>query len=120
MSVRCSLVGALSRKKLLDRLICSDSAILLSTGRGIGFGKEGITGKFGELETDLQFSKNQVCHDRFGFGQSLTMALDSFPKPVSGSVTHESIKTRPSPLSWFNSAHKMITPMVAPAGADSL
>jgi hypothetical protein len=102
-----------SRKELLDSLICPDSAILLSTCRGIGFGKEGITGKFGELETELKFGKNQVSHARFSFGQNLTMALDSFPKPVSGSVTHESIRTRPSLLSWFSSAHKMITPQLA-------
>ena len=42
--------------------------ILLPTTSGIGFGKEGITSKVGELETDSQFSKNQVSHDRFGFG----------------------------------------------------
>jgi hypothetical protein len=95
------------RKELLDSLICPDSTILLSTGRVIGFGKEGITGKFGELETDLQFGKNQVSHDRFCFGQSLTMVLDSFPKPVSGSVTHESIRTRPSLSVWFNSAQEL-------------
>jgi len=95
-----------SRKELLDSLICPDSATLLSPRRRIGFGKKGITSQFGELETDSQFSKNQVSHDRFGFGQSLTMPLDSFPKPVSGSATHESIRTRPCLAVWFNSAQE--------------
>jgi hypothetical protein len=51
-----------------DGIVCSRRHILLSTTRGIGFGKEGITSKVRELETDSQFSKNQVSHDRFGFG----------------------------------------------------
>jgi hypothetical protein len=66
----------------------------LSTTRGSGLAKEGITSKLGELETDLQFNQDQVGHDRFGLIQGLLMLLDSFPKPVSGSATHESIRTR--------------------------
>ena len=83
-----------SRKELLDSLICPESAILLSTGRGIGFGKKGITSQLGELKTDLQFSKYQLSHDRSSFGQSLAVVRGSFPKPVSDSVLHESVRVR--------------------------
>jgi hypothetical protein len=81
-----------TRKKIDHSLMCPDRDILLPVARGRGVFNEGITSKLNELETQRQFGKNQVSHDRFGFGQSSLLLLDGFAKPLSGSVTHEALK----------------------------
>ena len=105
------------RKKLLDRLTGLYRGILLSMTGGRQLLSEGITSKLGELKTDLQFSQDQVSHDRFGLSQDVLMSLHSFAKSVSTTLTHDPIRNRLAIFFWSNCAHKMITPppaMVVP------
>ena len=71
--------------------MCLHRAVLL------GFSKQGMTSKVGELETEVN-SVRIVSRDRFGFGYGLTRARDTFPKPVKrGDVLQgEAIRARRS------------------------